>query len=42
MKCDKPHVVSGDSEESHLLIAIMCVLAVADNAAVNIGAHTSL
>ena len=35
MKCDKPHMVSGDSEEAHLLIAIMCVLAVVDNAAVN-------
>ena len=42
MKCDKPHMVSGDSEEAHLLIAIMCVLAVVDNAAVNTGVHTSL
>lgn len=42
MKCDKPHMVSGDSEEAHLLIAIVCVLAVVDNATVNIGAHISL
>ena len=42
MKCDKPHMVSGDSEEAHLLIAIMCVWTVVDNATVNTGVHISL
>lgn len=43
MKCKEPHTVFGDfgNEKAHL-IAMLCVLAVVNNAPVDIGVHVSL